>query len=88
MWNVGFEVLTAVVMKGTIFWDITPCSPLKVNRHFMSYQSSGLKVSQARNQHDTLFFFLSFFDPEYGGDMFLRNVCSLSTGYTALYPRR
>jgi hypothetical protein len=28
----GFEILTAVVMKSTIFWDITPCSPLKVNR--------------------------------------------------------
>jgi hypothetical protein len=27
-----FEVLTAVVMKSTIFWDITPCSALKVNR--------------------------------------------------------
>jgi hypothetical protein len=25
---VGSEVLTAVVMKGCIFWDITPCSPL------------------------------------------------------------
>jgi hypothetical protein len=25
---VGFEVFTAVVMKSTIFWDITPCSPL------------------------------------------------------------
>jgi hypothetical protein len=31
---IGFEVLTAVVMKSTIFWDITPCSPLKVNRRF------------------------------------------------------
>jgi hypothetical protein len=29
---VGFEVLTAAVMKITIFWDIMPCSPLKVNR--------------------------------------------------------
>jgi hypothetical protein len=29
-----FEVLAAVVMKSTIFWDITPCSPLKVNRRF------------------------------------------------------
>jgi hypothetical protein len=28
----GFEVLTAVVMKNTIFWDITPCTPLIVNR--------------------------------------------------------
>jgi hypothetical protein len=25
---VGFEVLTAVVMNSTIFWDITPCSLL------------------------------------------------------------
>jgi hypothetical protein len=30
----GFQVLTAVVMKGTIFRDITPCSPFKVNRRF------------------------------------------------------
>jgi hypothetical protein len=30
--NVGFEVLTAVVMKSTVFWDITPCSTLKANR--------------------------------------------------------
>jgi hypothetical protein len=29
---VGFEVLTAVFVKSYIFWDITPCSPLKVNR--------------------------------------------------------
>jgi hypothetical protein len=29
--QVGFEVLTAVVMKSIIFLDITPCSPLKVN---------------------------------------------------------
>jgi hypothetical protein len=30
----GFEVLRAVFMKSTIFWDITPYSLLKVNRHF------------------------------------------------------
>jgi hypothetical protein len=29
-----FEVLTAVVMKSSIFWDIMPCSPLIVNRRF------------------------------------------------------
>jgi hypothetical protein len=28
--NVGFEVLTVVVMKSTIFRDITPCSLLGV----------------------------------------------------------
>jgi hypothetical protein len=32
--DVGVDVLTAVVMKISIFWDITPCSPLKVNRRF------------------------------------------------------
>jgi hypothetical protein len=30
----GFEVLTAMVKKSSIFWDITPCNPLKVNRRF------------------------------------------------------
>jgi hypothetical protein len=33
-WNENLcriEVLTAVVMKNSIFWDISPCSPLKVN---------------------------------------------------------
>jgi hypothetical protein len=34
--NVGFEVLTAMVMKSANFWDITPCSLLKVNRCFAS----------------------------------------------------
>jgi hypothetical protein len=32
--DVRYEVLTAVVMKISIFWDITPCRPLKVNRRF------------------------------------------------------
>jgi hypothetical protein len=30
----GYEVLTAVVLKSSIFWDFMSCSPLKVNRHF------------------------------------------------------
>jgi hypothetical protein len=30
----GFEVLTAVVMKGSIFWDKTPRSSLKFNGSF------------------------------------------------------
>jgi hypothetical protein len=31
---VGFGVLTAVVMKSSIFWDTTPRSPFKANRSF------------------------------------------------------
>jgi hypothetical protein len=29
--NVGFEDLTVLVVKMSIFWDIMPYSPLKVN---------------------------------------------------------
>jgi hypothetical protein len=32
--NVGFDVLTAVFMKSSIFWNIIPCSTLKINQHF------------------------------------------------------
>jgi hypothetical protein len=32
--DVGFEVLTAVIMKSTIFCDITLCSPLNDNQRF------------------------------------------------------
>jgi hypothetical protein len=31
---VGFEVLTEVVVKSTVFWDRTPCSPMKVSQYF------------------------------------------------------
>jgi hypothetical protein len=50
------EVLTPVVMKGSIFWDITPCSPLKINRCFWGTYSlhlQGRRISRARNQHDS-----------------------------------
>jgi hypothetical protein len=30
----GSMILTAVVMKSSIFWDVTASSPLKVNRRF------------------------------------------------------
>jgi REP element-mobilizing transposase RayT len=32
--HVGFKVLTAVVMKNSVFWFIMPYSPLEVDRHF------------------------------------------------------
>jgi hypothetical protein len=48
---VGFEVFTPVVMKSFIFWDITPCSLLKVNRRFggkCHLRLQGRRISQAR----------------------------------------
>jgi hypothetical protein len=53
---VGFEVLTTVLMKSTIFWDIMLCSPLKVNQHFRGtyhLHLQGRRISQARNQHES-----------------------------------
>jgi hypothetical protein len=43
---VGFEVLTVVVMKHTVFWVIMPYSPLKVNRRFGGVLQG--RISRAR----------------------------------------
>jgi hypothetical protein len=42
------------VKKNYIYWDVTPCSPLNVNRCFgvTSPPSSGSKNRRARNQHE------------------------------------
>jgi hypothetical protein len=53
---VGFEVLTAVVMKSNIFWDITPCSLLKVNRRFGGTHHlhlQGQKMNRAKYQRES-----------------------------------
>jgi hypothetical protein len=92
--DVGFEVLTAVVMKSSVFWDIMPCSPLKLYRRFGGTCRLHLqrrRICQARSQRvaiRTNFLLSLLFDFEDGGDMFLRNVGTISTEYTALYPRR
>jgi hypothetical protein len=75
----GFEFFTAVVMKSSIFWDITPRRKLKVNRRFGSSAYYLLHAGFLR---------ALFFDREDGGNMFLGNVSLFSTDYTALYPRR
>jgi hypothetical protein len=49
------EVLIAVVMKSSIVWDITPCSPLNVNRPLGGTYWLRLQVwiiSHARNQRE------------------------------------
>jgi hypothetical protein len=86
--SVRYEVLIAVAMKGSIFWDIMPYSPLKIYQLFggtCRLHLHGRRICQARNQHETCSSTcyllhagflpgLLFFDPEYGGDMFLGNV--------------
>jgi hypothetical protein len=52
---VGFEVLTAVVMKSTVFWDITPCNRLRVIRRFggtYRLHHQGRRISRAENQRE------------------------------------
>jgi hypothetical protein len=52
----GFEVLTAVVMKSSIFWDTTSFCPLKVNgrfggtySHHQDKQDPSKKVGSKKN---------------------------------------
>jgi hypothetical protein len=58
---VGFEVLTALVMKSSLFWAITPCSPFEVNQLACYLLHAGFLLGL-------------FFDAEDGGATFLRNV--------------
>jgi hypothetical protein len=54
-YDVGFEVLTAADMKLSIFWDITPCSSLKVNRCFggtYRFHLQGRRIIQAGKQYE------------------------------------
>jgi hypothetical protein len=56
IYSVGFEDLTVVVIKSSAFWDITPCSLLKVNQRFRGTcrpPSSGSKNKPStRNQRE------------------------------------
>jgi hypothetical protein len=48
---------TFVILKNSIFWDVTPCSMLKVNRRFggiCSFHFHGRRIHQARNKHEAV----------------------------------
>jgi hypothetical protein len=50
------------LLKSSVFKDVTPCSPLKVNWHFRGIchlPLQGWRVSQTRNQHEELHGILS-----------------------------
>jgi hypothetical protein len=81
--DVRTELLNTTYIKSTIFWDITPCSLLSVKRrfggtyrfHLQDQKISWIFTMVSRSAY--------FFDPEEGGDMFLRNAAWHSTEYTA-----
>jgi hypothetical protein len=73
---VGFEVLT-VVVKSTIFWDITPCSPLNVNRRFgetYRLHFQGRRISWARNQRESPLLWST-----YSSTLKMEAICSSET---------
>jgi hypothetical protein len=51
---VGLKVLTAMAMKNTILWDITPCSPLKVNRCFGGTWPPSSRSNKTRYQRERI----------------------------------
>jgi hypothetical protein len=58
LFRAGFEVLTSVVMKSSIFSDITPYNTIKVNQRFEEtyrLHLQGRRVSQALSQRIELF---------------------------------
>jgi hypothetical protein len=87
-------------MKISMFWDITPCGPLKVSHRFGTTHHLKLqtrKIRQARNQHEAgsrlsegskLVPCLAYSSTLKMEAIFLRDIGSLSTDYTVLYPRR
>jgi hypothetical protein len=80
-------------MVGAMFRNIAPCSPY-VNGRFEGTYHSHLQGRTSAEQGTMVWLFLAswflarmIFDPEDGGDTFLRNVCS-HTDYTAVYLKR
>jgi hypothetical protein len=52
--GLGFEVLTAVVMKSSIFWDIMWCCQLKVNRVSEEHVASIFRVEEKTEQESSM----------------------------------
>jgi hypothetical protein len=70
--------------KSCRFWDITPCSSLKVNGRFgVTLHLQWQRLNQGGNQRKSKYQ-SKFLDLEDGGDMFLRNVYTFLTQYAAL----
>jgi hypothetical protein len=89
---VGFQVLTAAVMKVSVFWYITPSSPSKINRTFggtCRLRLQGRRLVALLASRFPLVSFLAYFFRHWRWRRYVRSKRRwLSTDYTALYPRR
>jgi hypothetical protein len=76
--HVGSEVLAAVVMKSSVFWDIMPCDPLRSPNGFDKHADSIFRDEYAE-QKPPAFVPISYpvypSNPEDGGNTYIRNVC-------------
>jgi hypothetical protein len=62
-------------MRSTIFWDTTPCSPFNANRRFGgTYRLHFQEEEYAEHENSAKAGGKQIFDPEDGGNLFLRNV--------------
>jgi hypothetical protein len=90
VWSTDFGILQVkrdMPLKSTIFWDMTLCSTLKVNRRFGGTCRLNLqdrRLSRPRNHRESRWQLLGlFFNPEDWGYIFPRNVPWFSTDYIA-----
>jgi hypothetical protein len=74
---IGFKVLKAVVMRSSIFWDIPPCSPLKVNRLFRRNISPPSSASTTKLCLPPTFTLVSFLS--YSSNLRMEEICSSET---------
>jgi hypothetical protein len=54
--NIWLLFIKLITLKSSVFWDITLCNPLKVNRYFKrtyGLHLQGWRVSQERNYYET-----------------------------------
>jgi hypothetical protein len=93
---VGFEVLTVVTRKSTIFWGVMPCSLVEVHQRFgeaYCLYLQGRRVSQARNHEETspplvaVLLAGLVLGPKDGGRMVLQNSSGLLPDNLALHLR-
>lgn len=87
---IGFEVLTTVAMKNTVFQVIMACSWVGVHQRFIAMFCLHLQdwsISQARSRWQVFIFGL-LLDPGNEADMLLRNVGGLLPDCMVLKPRR